>query len=175
MIECKNTNLLFWHTSKAFKKALDCFHKEMVNYMLTTLKLDMSHEVFKYILHYFLNRCIDLSEDIPQQRYAAQILELLLKARRGVVNVDEIDPTHGSITAFQMTVFYGLHEMAKKLIAEKCDVNAVDNCGKTPLGLLRLKTLKSKLDGKPELQAKFEELMKILEERGAVTDWKDAK
>jgi len=102
MLESSNTNLLFWHTSKAFKKALDLFNKEMIYYMVTTLKLDMGHEVFKYILHYFLNRCIDLVDDAAQQRYAAEIMEILLKARRGIVNVDEIDPTHGNVTVFTM-------------------------------------------------------------------------
>lgn len=71
--------------------------------MLTTLKIDLAHEVFKYILHYFIVKCIGFSDDQGQQIYAAGILELLVKARRGKVNIDEIDPTHGSITAFQMT------------------------------------------------------------------------
>jgi hypothetical protein len=56
MLEAKNTNLLFWHTSKAFKKAIDNFHKEMIEYILTTLKIDLSHEVFQYILHYLISR-----------------------------------------------------------------------------------------------------------------------
>jgi hypothetical protein len=102
-LESSNKNLLFWHTSKGFKKALDLFHKEMVDYMLNTLQIDLSHESFKYILHFFINRCISFCYDSAQQRYAAEILEMLLKARKGIVNVDEIDPTHGNVTAFQMT------------------------------------------------------------------------
>mmetsp|Transcript_5982 Transcript_5982/g.5142 ORF Transcript_5982/g.5142 Transcript_5982/m.5142 type:complete len:346 (-) Transcript_5982:59-1096(-) len=175
MLECSNTNLLFWHTSKGFKKALNNFHKEMIDYMLNTLQVDMGHEVFKYTLHFLINRCISFVDDLPQQRYASELLVLLLNARRGIVNVDEIDPTHGSITAFQMTCFYGLHDMANKILVENCDVNAVDNCGKTPLNLLRLRTIKAKLEGKTELAEKLGELIKTMEERGAVLDWKNAK
>lgn len=174
MTEAKHKNLLFWHTSKAFKKALDLFHKEMIEYILTTLQIDLSHEVFKYILHYFITRCMDLVDDAAQQRYAAEILELLLVHRRGIVNVDEIDPTHGDITAFQMTCFYGLYELAKKLMDEKADLNAVDNCGKTPLGLLKLRTIKAKLDGKTELRDNLEALMETMEQNGAVVDWRKA-
>lgn len=175
MLEAKNTNLLFWHTSKAFKKALDLFNKEIIEYILDSLKVDMSHEVFKYILHYFITRCMDLVDDAAQQNYAAEIIELLLKHRRGLVSIDEIDPTHGNITAFQMTCFYGLHALAKKLMAEKADLNAVDNTGKTPLGLLKLRTIKASMDGKKELHEHLVELIELMEKEGAVVDWKDAK
>lgn len=116
LLSCKNTNFLFWHTSKAFKKGLDCFNKEIVEYILKSLEVDMSHEVFKFILHYFITRCIPFSGDAAQQRYAADIFELLVKYRKGKVSVDEMDPSHDNITALQMTCKYGLYELAKKLL-----------------------------------------------------------
>lgn len=115
-IECPNKNLLFWHVSKAFKIALECFNKDMVEYMLKSLEIDLSHEVFKHILSFFIEKCIDLIDKPEEQRYAAEILELLLKGRRGLVSVDEIEPKHPFFTALHITCFYGLYELAKKLI-----------------------------------------------------------
>jgi hypothetical protein len=63
--------------------------------------------------------------------------------------------------------------MATKLMEEGADVNAVDNCGKTPLGLLKLITMKAKLDKKEELFKALNNLCAAMEERGAVVDWKD--
>jgi len=175
IIGAANTNVLFWHTSKGFKKALDNFHKEIIDYMLNTLQVDLSHEVFRYILHYLITRSIKLVDDIAQQKYATEILELIVNARKGVVNIDEIDPTHGHITGFQMACFYGLHQMADVLLDAGADVNAVDNCNKTPLGLLQLRTMKAQLDQRPELKQKLEELTAKMEAKGAVLDWKKAE
>ena len=189
ILSTKNTNFLFWHTSKAFKKALDCFNKEVIEYILESLEVDLSHEVFKYIMHYFITRCINIAKDSSQQFYAAEILEMLIKHRKGKVSIDEMDPTHGNITPLQMTCKYGLYELSKKILdlsksqllsikfifnIDEADVNAVDNNDKTPLGLAKLRTMKAQLAEDENMVANMKELIASLEDRGAVIDWRKA-
>ena len=145
----------------------------MIEYMLKSLDLDLSHEVFKHILHYFIEQWVNLNDKPEEQRYAAEILDLLLKGRRGIVSVDEIEPAHPFFTALHMTWFYGLYELSHKLILEKADVNSVDGNLKTPLGLLKLRMMKAHLDGQIELKKSLLELIELMESKGAVVDWKN--
>jgi uncharacterized protein YjgD (DUF1641 family) len=64
--------------------------------------------------------------------------------------------------------------LAKKIIVEGCDVNSVDNCGKTPLGLMQLIIMKAKIDKNEEHFTHLMDLSELMKEKGAVIDWKEA-
>ena len=115
-LEASNTNVLFWHVTKAFKKALDLFHKEIVDYILNTLEVDITHESFKFILHYFIKRWMGLIDKPEEQKHAKDILTLLIDARRGIIEIDEVDVTHSDITPLQLASFFGLSEIVHKLL-----------------------------------------------------------
>lgn len=53
-------------------------------------------------------------------------------------------------------------------------MNSVDIRDKTPLGLAKLRTMKAQLDENEEQVENMKELIAMLEERGAVIDWRKA-
>ena len=84
--------------------------------MLNTLEIDITHELFNYILHYFITRWAVLVDKPKEQEHAKEILEVLIEARRGLFEIDEIDVTHSDVTPLQLAWFYGLYEIVYKLI-----------------------------------------------------------
>lgn len=51
-----------------------------------------------------------------EQKHAKDILTLLIDARRGIIEIDEVDVTHSDITPLQLASFFGLSEIVHKLL-----------------------------------------------------------
>lgn len=71
--ESDDTELMFWHVTKALKAAVKNKHIEMVSFLIDELGLSLNHEAFQKYLHLFLFGCqeaemLENQEDIEDAK-----------------------------------------------------------------------------------------------------------
>ena len=61
--ERKIQNLMFWHIQKAFKEAIKYRQLFIVEYIVDSLDIKLSHECFYGYFHRVLKTCMDADEE----------------------------------------------------------------------------------------------------------------
>ena len=51
-IDFESRKMVFWHATQGFKKAIENRRKEMVDYLIHTINIDLEHMTFDKLLHF---------------------------------------------------------------------------------------------------------------------------
>ena len=128
--------MVFWHTTQGFKRAIESRKKEMVDYLINTVNIDLEHSTFDKILHYAIARAVLDTLKPEKEALNDAIFKLLLEKKRAFI--DEQDDTHENLTPLGLCCFSGVISIAKVLIENGADVNPITETNLTPIGLALL-------------------------------------
>jgi len=165
-------NLLYWHIVKCFKTSLKNKDDGFVDYFLTSLRVDMKHEAFDFILQFFIWNCRldEFCETAEEDESISKIMESLLDKCKNIDESEEVScstPLHIACQAECLPA-------VEALIKHKADINSVNMKDELPLSIIMKKIEDS--EGLSYSRKKRLDLIKeALVKAGAEETWRKHK
>ncbi len=130
---------LFWHISQSLKKSVGMRDLKMVRFYVEELGVDLKHQAFECILHFFIWNC---KKHIPfkEENDECIILQMLLDERGKVDECDSVSnntPIHIATETGNLTF---VNILISKIILwitveNKADFDAINDSNLTPLAI----------------------------------------
>lgn len=162
-------SFIFWHATQSLKKAIEAKHVEFVDFMINTIKIDLSHEAFAKFLHFIIVRTKNDTLIPEKEEKNRAIIRLALAHWK---NVDEMDKTHENYTPLSLACFFGSRACAEELIDAGADINAVTKEDHTPVGLAGLRGKEAEIKNDEPMVEAMKDFVAFLKSKGGYENWR---